>query len=473
MQLLDAQAQPVATSEPVVEGTTVRWSMPPGLADGSYLVTWRVISGDSHPVSGAFSFGIGVVPDAATATQPAAVPWPVTGARLSGYLGFTLVVGVVGFTSLCWLPGRRRARMRKLLGAGLITAVGSTILWLLLQGPYVAGEPLSRLLDRELLAATSHSSFGAWTQLRLYLYLLLAAILWPSGALESRLTRWLAAVSIIAVAATFSGTGHAAASGMVFDRVVDTVHVLAAGIWVGGLLALVVSATRAGAGRPTIEAFERFSRWALASVLVLVVTGVMNSLLRLDDIEQLWRSEYGRLLAAKVLLVAGAVAAAWASRNRLLRTSEPWATVRVEAIITLAVLILTAVLASTSPPGTAGIGKASEGSTFQAPASTTIEMDLGEGRTALLHLDGLTTSGSELHLEVLDRSGRPLPLRTARLQATLPARQLGPLEIPLDSDPAGWRGSFTFPLPGVWDLTLTVESAELGGLVTSGEVTIA
>jgi copper transport protein len=170
LQLLDADGNRVDTPQPVAEGTTVRWAMPANLGDGAYLVNWRVVSGDSHPVAGAFSFGVGVAPQVVNQTPiVTAAPWPITGARLAGYLGFTLIAGVITFTSLCWPGGRGQKRMQTLLRAGLAIAAASTVLGLLLHGPYATGQPLTRLAAVDLLAETSHTGFGAWTQLRLYL----------------------------------------------------------------------------------------------------------------------------------------------------------------------------------------------------------------------------------------------------------------------------------------------------------------
>jgi hypothetical protein len=77
-----------------------------------------------------------------------------------------------------------------------------------------------------------------------------------------------------------------------------------------------------------------------------------------------------------------------------------------------------------------------------------------------------------LHLEVLDEAGNLLPLRTVDLQATLPARDLGPLDIDLTRDRTGWVGDFDFLLAGTWTLTLAVEDRALAGVVTTGELVI-
>lgn len=70
----------VAVGEAVVDGTTVQASMPDGLADGEYLVTWRVVSGDGHPIQGTLAFTLATgstsAPGAATASAEPADPTP-------------------------------------------------------------------------------------------------------------------------------------------------------------------------------------------------------------------------------------------------------------------------------------------------------------------------------------------------------------------------------------------------------------
>jgi copper transport protein len=346
-----AGGEPVSVGTPRLQGAVVRWPVRRPLAKGSYLVSWRVVSDDGHPVAGAFAFGVAqdAAPAAGAATGGA---WsgPVTAARWLGDVAFCVVAGLLAFLLLCWPEGRDSPRVRRVLLAGLVSGIVMGILELLLQGPYTAGVASYRLLDRSLMAEVGHTSFGAWVQLRVYLYVAMAAVLWLSGALGSALNRWIAVLGTLALAATFSGTGHAASSGSLLDRVVVSLHVLAAGVWVGGLVTIVVLSS-GREQRPGLGAFVRFSRLAVAAVGLLMLTGVVNGLLRLDSVDQLGTTGYGRLLVAKALVVVGALVPAAASR-RMVRNGElPVREVRVEAVATAVVLALSAVLALTAPQG--------------------------------------------------------------------------------------------------------------------------
>ena len=85
---------------------------------------------------------------------------------------------------------------------------------------------------------------------------------------------------------------------------------LTAGIWVGGLVVLVVL------GRTVEkESVRRFSTLALTAVVVLVATGVLNSLRNLHSVDELFLTRYGVLLLVKLALIAATLAAAAVSRS--------------------------------------------------------------------------------------------------------------------------------------------------------------
>jgi copper transport protein len=452
----------VETPQPYAVGNTVRWPMPADLADGAYLVSWRMISADSHPVSGAFSFGVGIgaganVAPVADETTTTGAPWEMSLARWAGYLAFALIAGVVAIACLCWPDARRERRMDVLLRSGMVAAVAATALLLLLQGPYEAGVSYFRLFDPDLLSQVAHSDFGPWIELRALLFLALAALLWDWEALDNPFNRWAAGVALLAAAITFSGTGHAAASGNLTDRVVDTAHVLAAGVWVGGLA--VLAALSLGTPiRPGPEVFQRFSRLAMTSVAVIVATGTLNALLRLAAWSQLWDTRYGVILSVKIALVAAVLATANFSRRAVTRGEAPWRPVRVEAVGTVAILAVTSVLTFTAPPTTVAGGQND---------METVDIPLGSGREAEVLVRGTTTAGSRILVQISGEQEK-----SVALEASYPERSIGPFDVALHRTPTGWAGPFTFTLAGDWTLKVTVEFPHLDAPVAEGTVTI-
>jgi copper transport protein len=454
----------VSLPEPVADGRTVRFPLTDPLPRGGYLFSWRVVSTDSHPIAGAVSFGVGEAVEAATARPSSTWSWPVVLVRWAGYLAFAVVTGLVAVVGLCWPAGRESPGAARVVRTGAVVAALLSLLALLLQGPYLTGEPVTRLLSREQLAATAHTATGAWLQIRIFLYLAVLGILWAPDALEVRSNRLLAGGGVAAVALTFAGTSHAAAAGAVPEILADAVHVLAAGLWVGGLLAIPLLALGSGP-KPQLQAFLGFSRVAMAAVVVLVLSGTISAVLRLDAVAQLWETRYGLVLLAKLALVALALAGAAASRRLLGRGVAPWRPVRFEAAVTVVVLAASAALNLTPPPTTSVEGAAD--GMAPGPAST-VTVSLGDGRSAELRFEPRGPH-HRVRLMAYAEDGDRLVLRTAELEVALPAQDLGPLDVPLRRDrPAAWTGRVTFPVAGSWALTLSVEDQSLAGVVTSG-----
>ena len=158
----------VPTPDPTVDGHTVTWPMPADLPEGAYVVTWRVVSADGHPVSGASPSG-SVPPRPPCPTRPrgtetpgttgnsvatgSTAPWPVVVIRLAGYVAFALFAGVAAFVLLC-APGTSKDPTLQLVArGGLLGGAVAAVAAILVQGPYTAGVSMSRVLDMRLIQA--------------------------------------------------------------------------------------------------------------------------------------------------------------------------------------------------------------------------------------------------------------------------------------------------------------------------------
>ncbi|MZE81134.1 hypothetical protein GTY57_30550, partial [Streptomyces sp. SID5475] len=156
------------------DGTTVRIGLRDGLPDGTYTVAWHVVSADSHPASGAFTFSIGE-PSGTAAVVPADTAGNDTTERLYGvaryaaYGGLALLVGGCAFALLCLPHGPVPRPLRRLVAAGWSVLALSTVALLLLRGPYENGDGPLRALDLSALPATFGSRPGAALLFRLLL----------------------------------------------------------------------------------------------------------------------------------------------------------------------------------------------------------------------------------------------------------------------------------------------------------------
>ncbi|MGP2439201.1 copper resistance CopC/CopD family protein [Streptomyces sp. JW3] len=307
------------------ETARVSFPRPDRLGAGTYTVAWRVVSADSHPVSGAFTFSVGR--PSATAADPGPAEDPLTGAlhtaaRYLAYLAGALLVGTAAFVVLCRPPDA--GRLRPLAATGWWALLAATVALLLLRGPYEAGTGPGAAVDPGVLGHTLTTRPGALLLARLVLLgaaaFLAARLLRPGGGAGRGACAAGAALAVV-LALTWAGAEHAAAGSQVPVALTSAVlHLLATACWLGGLAALLTLLRRTPTG-PALPAavVARFSRLALASVAVLTVTGVYQSWRGLGSWPALTGTPYGRLLLAKgaavlLLLAAAGVSRRWTRR---------------------------------------------------------------------------------------------------------------------------------------------------------------
>jgi copper transport protein len=480
IRLVDHVGATVRTPEPTVNAQTVTWPMPADLPQGPYVVTWRVASSDGHPISGAFSFGVGTaaaavpgsstgtdIPDTASgaaATTPTA-PWLVVAIRMVGYVAFALFAGVAAFVLLCAPETSKDHRLQLLARAGLIGGAASAAAAILVQGPYIAGVSMTRVFDTRLFQETLGTPFGSASAWRLALYGILGVLAWRLPRILTGLASWLVPAGVAATAVTIAAAGHGAASGPI-GLGIDALHALTAGLWVGGLIAL------AALGR-SVEprALQQFSTLAMLSVLTLIVTGTLNSLRHLTSLEELWQTRYGLTLMIKLTLVAATLGAAAVSRLRLRQHRVPQRSVRIEAALTVGILVVTALLSMTAPPPQAHAPTTHAGHDTGA-VNAGVQMSLGDQGAAALAVSPATTTGSHLHLVLTDTKGQPLSATKVTLKIANPDRDIAPIPVPMSKRDGVWVASYRFPFPGTWKAIFTVDGVAQSAVVTSGEIMI-
>ncbi|HEY6428285.1 MAG TPA: copper resistance protein CopC, partial [Acidimicrobiales bacterium] len=300
----------------------VQVGLPPRLPDGAYVVTWRVISADTHPVEGAFTFQVGLL---ANATAPNVTGLAQNllhnqkGAQIVGvtygvvrgvlYAGIALLIGSMAFAGFLWGAARRLRRTARLLWAGWILTFAMTIFAVLLQGIYGAALSFSALFRWSLISGVLQTSFGHMCLLRLGL--LLAAIpllrLLLRDPEDAPLPSWWRPVTVVGaatVALTFALSGHAHTGTLPTLGVpADVIHILAMSVWIGGL-AVLAYAVFPGRGVEELRVVApRFSRTAVACVGALVVTGSFQAWRQVGSLHALRTTNYGHTLLVKLVLV--------------------------------------------------------------------------------------------------------------------------------------------------------------------------
>ncbi|MEU1273819.1 copper resistance protein CopC [Streptomyces sp. NPDC005799] len=332
LRVLDPKGKRVDTAKPSnISGTTYAVPLHSGLADGTYTVSWQVVSADSHPVAGAFTFSIGApsktsVKAVGQEVGGGVVGWLYGFGRYMSYAGFIVMVGGAAFVLGCWQRGSGVRPMQRLVVSGWLSLTAATLLLLLLRGSYTSTGKVGDIFDLSLLGQVLQTKTGAALVSRLLL--LAAAALFIAvlfGAYDKReddekrdLTFGLAIGGVVVsagLAASWAMAEHASTGlqpGIAMP--VDVVHLLAVAAWLGGLTALLVALYRS---ETPIEAsaVRRFSTVAFGSVLALVATGVYQSWRQLGSWSAFTDTAYGQLLLVKIGLVALLVGIASISRR--------------------------------------------------------------------------------------------------------------------------------------------------------------
>ncbi|MCZ4102299.1 ABC transporter [Streptomyces sp. So13.3] len=500
------------------------------LQPGSYTVAWRAVSADSHIISGAFVFAFGHT--SATASVPAVRAAPAISmlygtARALGYVGYALTVGTAGFVLVCWPAGANHRGVRRLLLAGWITLTTATASALALSGPYQSAGTFSQMFDTSLLSGTLHTPIGGALAQRMVLLAAVGPFLWllcsqlgrelsplherreEAASKQRDIRRGLTAAGVVlagAIAVNWASAGHAAEGIQVpLALLSDSLHLLSMGLWIGGLVALLVTLKPSpGPKGPTAASVDRFSVLAESCVAVLVVTGIYQSWRGLGSWGAMTGSGYGRLLLLKVGAVVLLVALGALSRRHLVRqrasasarSSAPSrqvvpGTVRVleradtapvinpddprrlrrsvaaETAVAVIVLAVTTLLTNSAPGRSQAV--AAPGSVRPADIRTAVPYDTGgagpdaSGRVVVSLRSAPDTGASQLTAEVINADGRAARVAEVRMAFTLPSRDVGPLRVVLSSVGAGrWTTpAVQLPFPGDWQMAVTVRSSDI------------
>ncbi|KUL61321.1 copper resistance CopC/CopD family protein [Streptomyces sp. NRRL S-1521] len=335
VRVLDPAGKRVDTEKTTDLGAnTYGVKLRPGLPDGTFTVAYQVVSADSHPVAGAFTFSIGAPSDTKATLPDQEAGGGLVGvlydiARYFSYAGFILVVGGAAFVLGCWPRGAGVRPVQRLVTYGWVTLTASTLALLLLRAPYTGSGKLADVFDMGALGDVLNTKTGAALVSRLLLLAaaaLFIAVLFgayvkregPEDAAEKKdLTFGLAiggTVVAIGIAATWAMAEHASTgiqAGVAMP--VDVLHLLAVAAWLGGLAALVVALYRTSSVEAS--AVRRFSRVAFTSVVVLAATGLYQSWRQVGSWSALTGTRYGQLLLVKVGLVVVLVGVAAISRR--------------------------------------------------------------------------------------------------------------------------------------------------------------
>lgn len=451
--------------------------LPGDLSDGVYTVSWVVVSeADGHLTPGVFAFGVGVEPGevqaapAAAAAAPGPSPLAVAGKTLL-YLGLALAIGIA-VTALAAFGGAVANRRTVLPFAGIAVSVGAVVMTLAEAGVVEASVA-------DLLTSSAGRAY-AWLLATTALTLVAALVASRSTARLPLVATGVAASAAMLARAT---SGHAAALEPAWPaELAQFVHMLAVGVWIGGLLPLLLlvrawarARGHAGAGgeepAPAEEA-QRYSRIAGWALLAVVLTGTVRAVGEAGGIGEvramLTDTSYGTALIVKVAIAAGLIALGALNRRRSIpRLSGDDGLLRrivaIELVGALGVFGLTGTLTSLNPDGAdersaphSPPSIAASGADFATTTRVTITASPGTAGPNTFEArvvgydDGASVAADEVTL-ALAAIGRPeIAASTLRLD---PAGTGG------NGASSTWSGAGTqLSLAGAWDVVVQVRS---------------
>jgi copper transport protein len=509
----------------------------PNLDDDSYVVTWRVISADAHPVRGAFTFQVGAGAAAGNiqslserlladqgGDQTVGLLYAV--ARFTVFASLALLIGAAAFLVLVWPGGRESLGAARLVWAGWIGAFVATIAGIGLDGAYAGALPLGDAFKPSVISDVLDTRFGRVWLLRLVLLLvalpLLRLLLNRRPVAEYPLPQWwrpVAALAALGLLLTPGLSGHAGSGDLVpLALIADVGHVGAVSLWLGGLVVLLAVVLRRKNLDELRAVVPRFSQLALIAICVIIGTGAFQAWRQLGSLSAFRDTDYGKLLAAKLIAFGALIITAAFSReivNRRFRSPRPVSSppprvpvtaggppvppdagendngtdhvdeaeqdawemrnlrrhVGVEAIVAAVILSIAALLVNAAPAvsvnesGASGVTLRSEQLRVEVTATP------GSPGRNTMHFTAFSPTGAPL---AIPQSGGLTEVGEFQTSASLPSRDIAPIPIPVRrAGPGHWIGSgVDLPIRGDWTLTVRILLSETDQAAVTGKLPI-
>jgi copper transport protein len=465
--------------------TSVAVELRDGLGDGVYTGTYRVVSADGHPVSGGFSFGAGeALPTGGSAPSVAdlleeseggpAVEGVYGVARGLHYAALLFLIGAFAFAAILWpRAGLAPQWPRRTVVAAAAMGLACALAGIGLQGALGAGVGLDRVFDASIVEGSLDTRAGeAWAiRAGAWLVVLILVVTAPR-----RPQRWLVAIAgvgVAGIAVSMPLAGHAethSPAGLLVTT--DLLHLLAAGVWLGGLVAVIAlhwPLRGAAAAEGAVAATAAFSRVALPAMLVLVAAGILQGWIYLGSLTEIVSGTYAIALLSKLVLVAAIAALATRGRRALARPAGATASaslrrvMRAEVAMAVLVLAATAVLVRAAPPASVAAGPAQE------------ELDLGPMRLEMV-IEPAKTGPNDFHLYLFDRRTGAQVNRVKQMTVRLVQRErdIGPikLEIPRKGPAHYELLDQALGVPGTWEVQVDARVSDFDAYSATTEIEV-
>ncbi|MBM4233407.1 MAG: hypothetical protein FJ160_04375 [Gammaproteobacteria bacterium] len=470
-RVLDVQGQPVGDPGKIrLDGTKMTLPLRASLPNGTYVLTYRVISADTHPVGATFGFSIGEPMKRVDATTDAGSrsiwSFAVAVNRWILYAGMLWVTGTAIFLLLLGIDGALREEARQTARwASVLTAV-SYVLAVGFGGADMQLGGANALWQ----TATWRSGFDSTLSSSAVFGLVAMLMLYAGFAAGERRRNGFLIAGVVLAIGSFLVTGHAATAppAWLMAPIVGA-HLLATAFWIGAFRPLLLS-TRLLTASNSGALLQRFSTLAVPAVIVVLISGTAISLKQLGSPTKLFDNDYGSVLLAKIILVFVIIVIAAYNKINLtpkLIANDAAGAVKIRRTITLELMLYFIVLAAasaltvTTPPralvaiGEAGAAEAKMvmipgglvKRTLKNAAAYSAEIELSPAKV-----------GENMLMVTLKDPGGVIVDGAIALEVTVALESAGISEVRLKAEPVGngmWHLMIGETLiPGDWALTI-------------------
>jgi copper transport protein len=557
----DQQAGPQQAKVSQSDSSEIVVTLSSHLTPGVYAVLWRTVStDDGHVESGSFSFTVtrpdGTLPPntqspgKTTTTNASSIASFLNASTLVSFLMVTLVeLGAIGWVGAMLFqifvlepaleehPAQRSLHQQ--VRASLLDRVqpGALGLLLLAHLGVLLGQILALTQGKSAAAFTPaifqqlvlSGRFGLWWLVRLFLLLMMFLLLLSGRQVRQRtdsFNRFLSWVSLgfgllLLIALAMSSHAAALPSDKVLVAVlIDWLHLVAAALWVGGMLTIVLSYVPMLVRRPLAEQaaslvtiLPYYSPWALLGVLLMAVTGPFSASFQLASWQQLFSTAYGNVLLVKVFLVmsmlvlsayqilvvrprlpvalhkhslavmrqeavqsqtepdGGASRLAGQVKQREIRLAQSTrrllTVLRLEPLLGVAVLLCVGLMnalggtlvPATTTPSTSSAPHVTAQPTQEGPlALSTFDHQF----QVLLTMTPRHVGTNSFQVRVADpHTGKALTTVNVQLEIELPDQTMGNVVVPLKGDGTGqFRGSTDLAVSGTWRIVVQIQTPD-------------
>src|ERR671923_106621 len=495
--------------------TALTVSLPPGIKDGVYTVSTKMLSQiDGHVTDNAFVFGVGegaAVSNVGSSTLPSPsttssaygeLSLPEAIARFPTLVGQVIVVGAAFATLWLWKPTSKIDWLNNIFAATK-NKIDRSLIKLIVSGSIIL--VVSNIGMIYVYAYSINSGIGdaiatkfgtVWAVRMFESFVLLAIALLVYRKLKKKINSAVPSkeevLSIfalgLAILVTTTLVGHGSATGNTIPVIVDFIHNVAASVWIGGVVYLgfvVVPKIKQAPLDGYIKAavlsiiIPRFSTIPVVILGIIVVTGPFLLYILEDNLDLTLASFYGKELIAKLVLAGmmigiGAynqiVIQRQALKGAIIGVSSKSASLSsAEAIIGILLLVAVALLVNTGLPASEFQSqlRQQEQQQIQAQAQTlpstntttnqmfTSTKFLDNATRVSLSVDPFTLGKNNFVISFLDQNKNPIDINSVKMKLTQIEQGIGPIEVDTTRISKGmFSTNAAFGLAGKWQVQI-------------------